>query len=150
MVQNSTQLICSPILVKCPMKWHTVTELLIKTVSQNTWPSWHLKYKELDCFWFHSQIVWIGNAFPRCDAISKLVNLFDFDYNSSSLQRLPSGYRRCCNQNIMSDYTLKQNNGGTSSDFPNIKSNRNMPISNWKCSSVHQYRFNHSKWTFST
>ena len=34
--------------------------------------------------------------------------------------------------------------------FTNIKSNLNMSRSHWKCSSVHTYRLNQSKWTFST
>ena len=34
-------------------------------------------------------------------------------------------------------------------DFTNIKSNRNMSRSDWKCSAVHEYRLNQSKWTLS-
>ena len=51
----------------------------------------------------------------------------------------------------MSVCTLKQNIGGTSRGFTNIiKSNQNVFRSDWKCSPVHTYRFNQSKWTFST
>ena len=46
--------------------------------------------------------------------------------------------------------TLKQSSGGyTSCGFTNIKSNRNMSGSDWKCSPIHKYWLNQSKWTFS-
>ena len=46
--------------------------------------------------------------------------------------------------------TLKQSSGGTSCGFTNIKSNWNMPRSDWKCSPAHEleYWLNQSKWTF--
>ena len=55
-----------------------------------------------------------------------------------------------CNLNLISVCTLKQSIGGTSSGFTNIKSNWNMSRSDWKCSPVHKYWLNQSKWTFST
>ena len=67
-----------------------------------------------------------------------------------SLQCLPSGYRSCCNENLMSVCTLKQNSGGTSSGFTNIKSNRNMSRFDWKCSPVYRYWLNQSKSSFPT
>ena len=62
---------------------------------------------------------------------------------------LPSG-DSCFNKNLMSVCMLKQNSGGTLCGFTNIKSKLIMYRSNWKCSPVHQYRLNQSKWTFST
>ena len=59
------------------------------------------------------------------------------------------GVRSCCNKNLVSVCTLKQNIGGISRGFTNIKSNQNISISNWKCSPVHTYRLNQSKWTIS-
>ena len=48
----------------------------------------------------------------------------------------------------MSICTLKQNGRGTLHDFTNIKSNLNMSRFDWKCSPVHEYWSNQSKWTF--
>ena len=48
----------------------------------------------------------------------------------------------------MSVYTLKQNISGTLCGFTNMKSNQNISRSDWKCSPVHEYRLNQSKWTF--
>ena len=71
------------------------------------------------------------------------------------LQQLPSpedrrckkfGVKSCCNKNLMSVCTLKQNIGRTSCGF--IKSNRNMSKSDCKCSPRHTYRLNQLKWTF--
>ena len=64
-------------------------------------------------------------------------------------KRLPSGYRSCFNQNLISVCTLKQSSGGTSCVFTNTKSNWNMPTSDWKYSPVHKYWLDQSKWTFS-
>ena len=64
------------------------------------------------------------------------------------LQRLPSGNRSCSTPNLISVCTLKQSSGGTSCGFTNIKSNWNMSRSDWKCSPVHKYWLNQSKWTF--
>ena len=61
---------------------------------------------------------------------------WDSEYNSLFLQRLSSRYRGWCNHNFISVCTLKQNSGGTSSDFTNIKSNRNMSRSDCKYSPV--------------
>ena len=69
---------------------------------------------------------------------------------SRFLQCLPSVDRSCCIKNLMSVSTLKQNSGGITCGFTNIKSKWSMSRSNWKCSPVHKYCFNQSKWTFST
>ena len=53
-------------------------------------------------------------------------------------------------KNLMPVYTLKQSSGGTSRGFTNIKLNRSMFRSDWKCSPVYRYWLNQSKWTFST
>ena len=45
---------------------------------------------------------------------------WDFDYNSSFLQRLPSGNRSCCSQNLISVRTFKQSSGGSSCGFTSI------------------------------
>ena len=50
---------------------------------------------------------------------------------------------------ILSVYMLKQNVGSTLLCFTNIKWNRKMSRSDWKCSQVHTYWLNQSKWTFS-
>ena len=85
--------------------------------------------------------------FLHCFALTcKLI--WDFHHNSSFLQRLPSGYRSCCNKKLMSVCMLNQNSRGTSSGFTNIKSNWNMSRSDWKCSLVHKYWLNQSKWNF--
>ena len=64
------------------------------------------------------------------------------------LQRLLSGNRSCFKRNLISVCTLTQSSGGTSCGLTNIKSNWNMFRSDWKCSTVHTYRLNQSKWTF--
>ena len=63
---------------------------------------------------------------------------WDFEKNSSFLQRLPSGNRSCSTQNLISVCTLKQTSGDMSCGFTNIKSNWNMSRSDWKCSPVHE------------
>ena len=51
-------------------------------------------------------------------------------------------------QNLLSVCTLRQIIGGTQRRFTNIKSNRNMSRFDWKCPTVHEYRFKQSKWHF--
>ena len=51
-------------------------------------------------------------------------------------------------KNLVPVCMLIQNIRGTPRAFTNIESNRNMSISDWKCSSVLTYRLNQSKWTF--
>ena len=58
--------------------------------------------------------------------------------------------RSCFKRNLMSVCTLTQSNAGTSCGLTNIKSNLNMSRSDWKCTPVHKYWLNKSKWTFST
>ena len=53
----------------------------------------------------------------------------------SFLRRLPSGDGSCCNKNLVSVFTLKQNIGDTSHGFTNIKSNRNISRSEMLSSS---------------
>ena len=69
---------------------------------------------------------------------------------ASLIQRLPSGNRSCFKRNLISVCTLKQSSGGTSCGLTNIKSDWNVSGSDWKCSLVHKYWLNQSKWTFST
>ena len=78
---------------------------------------------------------------PHCFALMCKLK-WDFDYNSSFLQRLPSENMSCCNQNLISVCMLKQSSGCTSFGFTNIKSHRNMSKSDWKCSPVHNYWLN--------
>ena len=77
-----------------------------------------------------------------------------FYNNSSWHQTFYSAYpletRAVAIKNVMSVCTLKQNIGGTSCGFTNMKSNQNMHRSDWKCSPLHTFRLNQSKWTFST
>ena len=70
-----------------------------------------------------------------------------FWHQTFLLQQILSPEGRRCNTFgvIISVCTLKQNIGSTSCGFTHIKSNQNMSRSDWKCSSVHKYRLNHSK-----
>ena len=54
------------------------------------------------------------------------------------------GVRSCCKKKLKSVCTFKENIGGTSRCFTNIKLNGNMSRPDWKYS-----RLNQSKWTFS-
>ena len=94
----------------------------------------------------------LGNPFAHPgENITRLLQTeIRFDYDSSFLQRLHSGNRICCSQNLISVCTLKQSSGSTSSGFTNIQSNWNMSRSDWKCSPVHKYWLNQLKWTFTT
>ena len=56
----------------------------------------------------------------------------------------------CFKRNLISVSTLKQISGCTSCGLTNIKSNWNVSWFDWKCSPVHKYWLNQSKWTFST
>ena len=72
------------------------------------------------------------NVTPNCNFSTIQMNttlttacVFYF-YNRHFLQRLPSRYRGCCNKNLVSVCMLKQNIGGVSRGFTNMKSNRNI------------------------
>ena len=93
-----------------------------------------------------------------CTFVNEKLSLVYFDMRLSLqqlltpnfLQRLPSGERSYCNKNLVSVCTLKQNIGGPSWRSVNIKSNRNMSRSDWKCCAVCKHRLSQSKWSFST
>ena len=88
----------------------------------------------------------------RCFALMCKLT-WDFYYNSSWHQTFYNAYPLKIEvvviQNLVSVCTLKQNIGATLCGFTIIKLDRTMYRSDWKCSPVHTYRLNQSKWTFS-
>ena len=68
----------------------------------------------------------------------------DFYLKSSCLQRI--GVVKSL---VSGAVVIKKNlMSGTSCGFTDLKSNRNMSRSDWKCAPVHKYRLNQSKWRF--
>ena len=111
--------------------------------------NWELLWCQLGCLWWdHWPQSWHHDN-PWSCVFLWLIHWLDH-YNSSCFQRVCIIKRNCYNQNLILVCTLKQNSGGTSCGFTNIKSNWNMSRSGWKWSAVHTYWLNQSKWTFST
>ena len=93
---------------------------------------------DLDIFQFNFMFVKPHDVPPLLCFNMQTVK-WDFAYNSSFLQCLPSGNRSCCNQNLISVCMLKQSSRGTSCGFTNIKLYWNISRSDWKCSPVHAF-----------
>ena len=100
--------------------------------------SWLLQ-TECDQGWRNNQSTWMN----------MYTVIQQFNNSCSFLQCLPSGNRSCSTPNLISVCTLAQSSGGTSCGFTNIKSNWNMSRSDCKCSPVHKYWLDQSKWVFS-
>ena len=131
--------------------WRTPSDIYVENVhfewlNQYLYTGQHFQ-ADLDIFRF-DLCLRNHSMFLHCFALTCKLK-WDFYYNSPFLHCLSIGYWSCCNKNLMPVCTLKQNNGGTSNGFTNMKSNRNMSRSDWKYSPIHKYQSNHSKWTFS-